>query len=37
MFLVVKGVNSFKRKKEAAATGPSDVQLLSEIRDLLKK
>ena len=37
MFLVVKGVNSFKRKKEAAVTGPSDVQLLSEIRDLLKK
>tara|TARA_B110001450_G_C17645564_1_gene491069 strand:- start:22 stop:189 length:168 start_codon:yes stop_codon:yes gene_type:complete len=37
MFLVVKGVNSFKRKKEAAVSGPSDVQLLSEIRDLLKK
>tara|TARA_B110001469_G_scaffold123301_1_gene135125 strand:+ start:4777 stop:5169 length:393 start_codon:yes stop_codon:yes gene_type:complete len=37
MFLVVKGVNSFKRKKEAAVTGPSNVQLLSEIRDLLKK
>jgi large conductance mechanosensitive channel len=40
MFLLVKGVNSFKRKEEAAApapTSPSDNDLLSEIRDLLKK
>ena len=36
----VMGVNSFKRKEEATApgpTGPSDNDLLSEIRDLLKK
>jgi len=40
MFLLVKGVNSFKRKEEVAApapAGPSDNDLLSEIRDLLKK
>tara|TARA_B110000902_G_scaffold188653_1_gene213530 strand:+ start:189 stop:590 length:402 start_codon:yes stop_codon:yes gene_type:complete len=40
MFLLVKGVNSFKRKEEATApapAGPSDNDLLSEIRDLLKK
>jgi large conductance mechanosensitive channel len=40
MFLLVKGVNSFKRKEEATApepTGPSDNDLLFEIRDLLKK
>lgn len=40
VFLLVKGVNSFKRKEEAAApapTSPSDNDLLSEIRDLLKK
>lgn len=37
MFLIVKTVNSFKRKEEVAAAGPSDIDLLSEIRDLLKK
>ena len=40
MFLLVKGVNSFKRKEEVVApapAGPSDNDLLSEIRDLLKK
>ena len=41
MFLLVKGANSFKRKEEATApaapTGPSDNDLLLEIRDLLKK
>jgi len=40
MFLLVKGVNTFKRKKEDIApepAGPSDNELLSEIRDLLKK
>ena len=40
MFLLVKGVNAFKRKEEVVApepTGPSDNELLSEIRDLLKK
>lgn len=37
MFLLVKGVNSFKKKQEAAPAGPSDNELLSEIRDLLKQ
>lgn len=45
VFLLVKGVNKIKEeamkkeKEEAAApaTPPADVQLLTEIRDLLKK
>ena len=37
MFLIVKTINSFKRKEEVAEAGPSDIDLLSEIRDLLKK
>lgn len=39
LFLIVKGVNSFKRKGEAAPpAGPSSTdQLLIEIRDELKK
>jgi large conductance mechanosensitive channel len=42
LFLIVKGVNSMKKKEEAAAPAappapPADVQLLTEIRDLLKK
>lgn len=38
VFLVVKGINSLKRKQESAPTEPpADVKLLSEIRDLLKK
>ncbi len=37
MFLVIKGINSLKRKEEEAPSGPSDNELLSEIRDLLKK
>lgn len=41
LFMVVKGVNSAKRKEEAApaapAKTPADIALLSEIRDLLKK
>lgn len=41
LFLIVKGVNSMKKKEEAApaapAPPPADVQLLTEIRDLLKK
>ena len=36
LFLVVKGINAMKKKEEAAAP-PADVQLLTEIRDLLKK
>jgi len=39
IFLAIKAMNSLKRKKkeEAAAAPPADVQLLTEIRDLLKK
>lgn len=41
IFLLVKGMNSLKRKEEAApapvAEIPADVKLLTEIRDLLKK
>lgn len=41
LFLLIKGMNSLKRKEEAApaapAAPPADVVLLTEIRDLLKK
>lgn len=40
MFMVVKGVNKMKKKEEPAPeapAGPSDNDLLTEIRDLLKK
>jgi len=42
LFLVIKGINASKKKDEAKATTappppPADVQLLTEIRDLLKK
>ena len=40
LFLVVKGMNSLKRKEEAPpapAEPPADIKLLTEIRDLLKK
>ena len=43
LFLVVKALNSFKRKEEPKAEEPKepeipeDVKLLTEIRDLLKK
>ena len=40
MFMVVKAVNKMKKKEEpapAAPKGPSQEELLSEIRDLLKK
>jgi len=37
LFLLVKGINSVKKKEDAKpATPPADVQLLTEIRDLLK-
>ena len=39
MFMVIKGVNKMKKEEEevpAAPTGPSDNDLLSEIRDLLE-
>lgn len=38
MFLIVKGVNSMKKAEAAAApAGPTQEELLAEIRDLLKK
>lgn len=41
LFLIVKGVNAMKKKEEAKPTAPAappaDIQLLTEIRDLLKK
>ncbi|WP_133535456.1 large-conductance mechanosensitive channel protein MscL [Tenacibaculum caenipelagi] len=40
MFMVVKAVNTMKKKEEAAPEapkGPSQEELLTEIRDLLKK
>lgn len=40
MFLIIKGMNKMKKKEEpapAAPAGPTQEQLLAEIRDLLKK
>ncbi|RAW01371.1 large conductance mechanosensitive channel protein MscL [Pseudochryseolinea flava] len=41
IFLMVKGMNSLKKKEEAAPAPtpetPQDIKLLTEIRDLLKK
>lgn len=41
LFLVIRGINTLKRKEEAAPAAPSkpsaEVELLTEIRDLLKK
>lgn len=40
MFMIVKGVNAMKKKEEpapATPAGPSQEELLAEIRDLLKK
>ncbi len=38
MFLIIKAINSMKKKKEAApAATPEDIVLLREIRDALKK
>lgn len=39
IFIIVKMVNSAKKRfnAEAAAAGPSDIDLLTEIRDALKK
>ncbi len=41
LFMVIKGMNTMKRKEEAAppavAETPADVKLLTEIRDLLAK
>jgi large conductance mechanosensitive channel len=41
LFLIIKGINSMKKKEEAKPTvpaaPPADILLLTEIRDLLKK
>src|SRR6201993_3971858 len=41
LFLVIRAINTLKRKEEAAPTAPpkpsAEVELLTEIRDLLKK
>ncbi len=40
VFMLVKGINSLKKKEEekpAAPKGPTEVELLAEIRDELKK
>ena len=38
LFLIVKGINRFKKKEEAApAATPEDIILLREIRDSLRK
>ncbi|HPG10598.1 MAG TPA: large conductance mechanosensitive channel protein MscL [Chitinophagaceae bacterium] len=38
MFLIIKAINSMKKKEEAApAAPPEDITLLREIRDSLKK
>jgi len=41
LFLIIKGMNATVRKEEAKpvapAPPPADIQLLTEIRDLLKK
>ncbi|CAM1361030.1 Large-conductance mechanosensitive channel [Tenacibaculum xiamenense] len=40
MFMIVKGINKMKKKEEPAPEepkGPSQEELLTEIRDLLKK
>ncbi|MFM8914025.1 MAG: large conductance mechanosensitive channel protein MscL [Flammeovirgaceae bacterium] len=41
LFLLIKGMNATKKKEEEApaapAPPPADIQLLTEIRDLLKK
>ncbi|HPK09075.1 MAG TPA: large conductance mechanosensitive channel protein MscL [Saprospiraceae bacterium] len=38
LFMIVKAYNKTKKKQEEAApAGPSEIDLLSEIRDLLKK
>lgn len=37
MFLIIKGINMSKKPVEAAPAGPTQEELLAEIRDLLKK
>lgn len=38
LFLIIKGMNAAQKKEDVkSAAPPADVQLLTEIRDLLKK
>ena len=41
LFLIIKGINTYKKKQEVAEIpvpkGPTQEELLAEIRDLLKK
>jgi large conductance mechanosensitive channel len=37
IFILVKQINRFRRKEEAPKAPPEDVQLLTEIRDLLAR
>jgi large conductance mechanosensitive channel len=37
LFFVVKGVNKLKKKEEALPAGPTELDVLKEIRDSLKK
>lgn len=37
LFLIIKGVNKMKKQEAAAPAGPSELDVLKEIRDSLKK
>ena len=37
VFLVVKAVNSLRRQKDEEPAGPSEAELLTQIRDLLQE
>lgn len=37
LFMIVKSYNRVRTKEEAAPAGPSEIDLLTEIRDALKK
>lgn len=38
LFIIIKGINKLKRKEEASTpAGPSELDVLKEIRDTLKK
>src|SRR6478752_6451801 len=37
LFLIIKAINASKKKEAAAIAGPTQEELLTQIRDLLKK
>lgn len=37
LFLVVRSINRFKKKEVAAPAGPTETELLTQIRDLLQR